>query len=274
LRTYASVTAQKVSTILLITSAILLLLIGKINEGNLRTIKNHFTDLSSYILSIVGIPINSINKTTNQINSLISIYSDNKSLNLENKELYKWKDLGQRLLVENQELKKLLNAVKQVPYNFITAKVIANSSGSYIKTITLNVGAKNDVIIGSPVVNNWGMIGRVIEVGRNSSRVLLITDINSQIPIYFEKSKHKAIVIGKNSDLLEVKYLKPRVNLINNERIITSGEGGLLPRGLSLGLYLKTLNSENNKVKILPTRGWDHFDNLNVILFKNNKSLN
>ena len=274
MRTYAGVTAQKVSTILLITSAILLLLIGKINEDNLRTIKNHFTDLSSYILSIVGIPINSINKTTNQINSLISIYSDNKSLNLENKELYKWKDLGQRLLVENQELKKLLNAVKQIPNNFITAKVIANSSGSYIKTITLNVGTKNDVIIGSPVVNNWGMIGRVIEVGRNSSRVLLITDINSQIPVYFEKSKHKAIVSGKNSDLLEVKYLKPRVNLINNERIITSGEGGLLPRGLSLGLYLKTLNSENNKVKILPTRGWDHFDNLNVILFKNNKNLN
>ena len=67
--------------------------------------------------------------------------------------------------------------------------------------------------IGNAVINNWGMIGRVIEVGKKSARVLLVTDINSQIPVYFEKSKHKAIVIGNNSDLLEVKYLKSRVKL-------------------------------------------------------------
>ncbi len=257
----------------MIIFALLLLILGKVNENNLKVVKNYFMDFSSYILNIVGIPFNSLNKATDQINSLVFLYSNNKNLNLENKELYKWKDLAQKLLVENKELKKLLNAVNQIPDNFITGKVIANSSGSYIKTITLNVGTKNNVLIGNPVVNNWGMIGRVIEVGKKSSRVLLTTDINSQIPIYFEKSKHKAILVGKNSDLLEVRYLKPRVNLINNERIITSGEGGLLPRGLPVGLYLKNLNSERNKVKILPSRDWDKFDNLNVILFDNDKNL-
>ena len=136
----------------------------------------------------------------------------------------------------------------------------------------LNVGKAKGVSIGNAVINNWGMIGRVIEVGKRSSRVLLITDINSQIPIYFEKSKHKAILIGKNSDLLELKYLKPRVNISNNERIITSGEGGLLPRGLAVGLYIKNLNEEENKIKILPTRNWDSFDNVNVIIY-NNKTL-
>ena len=117
------------------------------------------------------------------------------------------------------------------------------------------------------------MIGRVIEVGKKSARVLLITDINSQIPVYFEKSKHKAIVIGNNSDLLEVKYLKSRVKLFDSERIITSGEGGLLPRGLPVGLYIKNLNNESNKIKVLPTRNWDIVDSLNVIILDKDRVL-
>ena len=243
------------------------------NENNFKIVKNYFTDMTSYVLEIVGLPINSITKTVNQINSLIFIYSDNKNLKIENKELYKWKDLAQKLLVENEELKKLMNGVNNIPDNYVTAKVISNSSGSYIKTITINVGTKHGLIIGNAVVNNWGMIGRVIEVGKNSARVLLITDINSQIPVYFEKSRHKAIVIGNNSDLLEIKYLKPRVKLFDKERIITSGEGGLLPRGLPVGLYLKNLINDSNKIKVLPTRNWDIIDSLNVIILSNDQEL-
>jgi len=262
-----------VSTFLLIIFAVLLLIVGKVDQDSLKVFKNYFTDIASYGLEIIGLPINSITKAANQINSLIFLYSNNKNLILENNELYKWKDLAQRLLIENDELKKLLNGVSNIPNNFVTAKVIANSSGSYIKTITINVGTKDGLSVGNAVVNNWGMIGRLIEVGKKSSRVLLITDINSQIPIYFEKSKHKAIVIGNNSDLLEVKYLKSRVKLFDNERLITSGEGGLLPRGLAVGLFIENLNKETNKFKVLPTRNWDRFDNINVIIFKNNKAL-
>ena len=250
-----------------------MLIIGKIDENNLKNIKNYFTDITSYALEIVGLPINSITKAVNQINSLIYIYSNNKNLTIENEELYKWKDLAQKLLVENEELIKLLNGINKIPSNFVTARVISNSSGSYIKTITINVGTKHGVNIGNAVVNNWGMIGRIIEVGKQSARVLLVTDINSQIPIYFEKSKHKAIVVGNNSDLLEIKYLKSRVKLFDRERVITSGEGGLLPRGLAVGLYIKNLNDESNKLKVLPTRNWDIIDNLNVIILKKDRIL-
>ena len=109
-----------------------MLILGKVDESNLKVVKNYFTDITSYILEIVWVPINSINKAVNQINSLIFIYSNNKNLSLENKELYKWKDLAQKLLVENEELKKLLNGVNNIPDSFVTAKVISNSSGSYI----------------------------------------------------------------------------------------------------------------------------------------------
>ena len=222
LSTYAGATAQKASTFLLITFAVLLLIVGKVDEDNLKVVKNYFTDISSYGLEIIGLPINSITKASNQINSLIFLYSNNKNLILENNELYKWKDLAQRLLIENDELKKLLNGANKIPYNFITAKVISNSSGSYIKTITINIGSKHGVKVGNPVINNWGMIGRVIEPGKLASRVLLTVDINSQIPVYFEKTKQRAILVGKNSDLLELKFFSSRVNLIDKDWLINS----------------------------------------------------
>ena len=272
LKTYAGVTAQKASTLLLIIFSVLLLIMGKVNENNLRVVKNIFTDLSSKVLVIIGIPVNSVTKAANQINSLIFLYTKNKNLAEENMILYKWKDLAQGLLVENEELRKLLNSVNKIPNKFLTAEVIANSSGSYIKTVTLNVGKVNGIKIGNAVINNWGMVGRVIQVGKKTSRVLLITDINSQIPIYFEKSKHKAILTGKNSDLLEIKFLKPRVFLIDNDRVFTSGEGGVLPRGLKVGTYIKSLNSDINKIKILPTRNWDRLNNLMIVL-NDNKEL-
>ena len=126
----------------------------------------------------------------------------------ENKSLSKWKDLALELLAENEELKKLLNSAKEQNQKFVSSKVISNSGGSYVKTITVNVGSNDGVRVGNPVLNNWGMIGRIVEIGRNSSRVLLTTDINSQIPVYFENSLHRAILVGKNSDLLELKFLK------------------------------------------------------------------
>ena len=247
---------------------------GKINENNLKSLKFYFSDISSYILTLVGVPVSSVTKAANEINSIIFMYSNNKNLKQENIELYKWKDLGQKLLVENQDLKRLLNSVNTASQSFISAKVISNSAGSYIKTITINVGKKHGVSIGNAVTNNWGMIGRVVETGNQVSRVLLITDINSQIPVYFEKTKHNAILRGQNSDFLEVKYLKPRVYLLDRDRLITSGDGGLLPRGLVVGEYIRNLNNELNKINILPTRNWDKLNNLTVLLYKNKKIIN
>ena len=111
------------------------------------------------------------------------------------------------------------------------------------------------------------MIGRIVEIGRNASRVLLSTDINSQIPVYFENSLHRAILVGKNSDLLELKFLKKRVYLEDEERLMTSGEGGILPRGIPVGLYSSTLNKNKEKLNVLPAKNWDKLSILNVILY-------
>tara|TARA_Y100001978_G_C23590799_1_gene383770 strand:+ start:40 stop:903 length:864 start_codon:yes stop_codon:yes gene_type:complete len=273
LTSYAKATARGVSTSILIIFSILLLILGKIDEGFLIKFKSRIFDLSAYILEVVGKPVNSISESITDVNNFLFLYSQNKNLKDENRDLYKWKDLGQKLLEENRELRKLLKAANKIPEKYITANIIANSAGSYIKTITINVGKKDGVKLGNAVVNNWGMIGRIVQLGNNVARVLLITDINSQIPVYFERSKHRAILIGKNSNLLEIKFLKNRVNILDQDRLITSGEGGLLPRGLVVGKYIKEINKNLEIIRILPTKNWDNFNNLNVILYEPMKEL-
>ena len=271
LTSYAKATARGFSTSILICLSLLLLILGKIDEKSLNVIKSYFIDISSAVLSILGKPLDSISTGLVEINSFVNIYSLNKDLKIENQSLYKWKDLAQKLIVENETLKKQLNAVTKIPYPVKTAEVIANTAGSYVKTITINVGAKQGIKIGNPVINNWGMIGRVIQVGKNSSRVLLTVDINSQIPVYFEKTKHRAILVGKNSDLLELKFFNARANLINKDRLLTSGDGGLLPRGVSVGTYYEGINLNRETIKILPSRNWDKLTKISVIIFDKSK---
>ena len=267
LTTYAKEKAHGIGTTILIIFSLLLLLIGKVNEKSLSLFKSFFLDATSGFLTILGKPVNSVSEGFYKINDLVYLYSENKDLKIENKSLYKWRDLALELLAENQALKKLLHTAKTSNEKFITANVITNSGGSYVKTITINVGLKDGVKLGNPVLNNWGMIGRIVEIGRNASRVLLTTDINSQIPVYFENSLHRAILVGNNSDLLELKFLKKRVYLEGEERLMTSGEGGILPRGIPVGLYSITLNKNKEKLNVLPAKNWDKLSILNVILY-------
>lgn len=274
LTSYAKATAQGFSTTLLIILSIFLLILGKIDENSLRIVKSYFIDVSSTALKVLGKPLDSISNSLVEINSLINIYSINKKLRQENQSLYKWKDLANQLKIENEDLKKQLNAVNKIPYQIKTAELISNSAASYIKTITINIGTKEGVKIGNPVINNWGMIGRIIEAGKFASRVLLTVDINSQIPVYFEATKERAILVGKNSDLLELKFFNSRVNLIDEDRLLTSGEGGLLPRGISVGTYLKSINKNKENIKILPSRNWDKISKLSVILYDYTNPIN
>lgn len=274
LTSYAKATAQGFSTSLLIILSLFLLIIGKIDENSLRIVKSYFIDFSNTALKVLGKPLGSISSSLDEINSLINIYSLNQKLTQENEALYKWQELAKQLAIENEDLKKQLNAINKIPYQMKTAELISNSAASYIKTVTINIGSKDGVKIGNPVINNWGMIGRIIEVGKYASRVLLTVDINSQIPVYFEATKQRAILVGKNSDLLELKFFNNRINLIDKDRLLTSGEGGLLPRGISVGTYIESINKNKENIKILPSRNWDRMSKLSVILFDNSNPIN
>ena len=125
-------------------------------------------------------------------------------------------------------------------------------------------GTDNGVQQDSAVINDKGMVGRVIEVGDKTSRVLLLTDINSRIPVMAEGSREHGIVAGDDSDTLSLVYLPENSKLKVGEKIVTSSDGALLPPGLPIGVVTAIAK---DKVTVKPFADWYRLEYVSVINF-------
>ena len=138
--------------------------------------------------------------------------------------------------MQNRALRRMLNvpAADQAPA-WITARVVGDSGGVFVHTLLLDAGAEQGVAVGMAAMTPQGLAGRVIDVGRRSARVLLITDFNSRIPVVVERSGDQAILQGDNTRAAGAALPAARPDLRAGDRVLTSGRGGLLPPGLMVG---------------------------------------
>jgi rod shape-determining protein MreC len=118
----------------------------------------------------------------------------------------------------------------------VTAPVIANSGGAFVRMILINAGSDDHVARGEAAITGEGLVGRLTEVGARASRVLLITDLNSRIPVTIESTHVPAVLAGDNSERPRLMYLPSADTAKVGDRIVTSGEGGVFPPGLPVGV--------------------------------------
>ena len=121
------------------------------------------------------------------------------------------------------------------PARGVTARVTAENDGPFAQTILANAGRAQGVEPGAVALNEGGLVGRVIQLGEYSSRILLITDFNSRVPVMGEVSGVRAILYGGRDGLGSLTDLPERDDFVEGERILTSAEGGAFPRGLIVG---------------------------------------
>ena len=164
---------------------------------------------------------------------------ENKNLFTENIRLKKFEILSKLYENENILLKNQLNLIPQNYNNFITVKAINAPGNIFSHSLLLNAGRKDGVEKGNAVLFNGVFIGQVFRVGENSSRVLLISDVNSMIPVVVSNNRIPSILTGENLVLPSLKFLPNNVKLTNGSVVQTSGHGGLLPSGLSIGTVVK-----------------------------------
>ena len=136
---------------------------------------------------------------------------------------------------ENAELKSNLHWVPDPQLSFVTARVVADAGGVYARSVLLSVGPNNDVRKGQIALDANGLVGRVTEVGARSARVLLITDMNSRIPVTLEKTRARAILVGMNAPNPRLLYLQDSAKPEEGEQIVTSAEANAFPAGLPVG---------------------------------------
>src|SRR5262249_27900302 len=164
------------------------------------------------------------------------VYHDNRRLAAENERLLNWQQMGLKLASENARLRELLKLTPEPPATFITARVIASSGGAYVRSLMVRAGSENGVARGQAAVTGDGLVGRVSEVGSRAARVILVTDLNSRVPVVVEGTQQRALLTGDNSERPCLRYFDAGTQIKIGDRVITSGQGGVFPPGLPVGI--------------------------------------
>ena len=230
------VMAQRFSFLALILLAVALMALGKLDANVMEIARMNVTDAVSPILNVLSKPVKTVNQLINEVLGVYNIREKNILLKQEKDRLLQWQMLARKLKVENRNLRNLLNFPVDPAAGFITARVIADTGGAFANSVVINVGNKSGVLKGQPTITGEGLVGRVTDVGKRSSRVLLITDLNSRIPVVIQSSQARAIMAGDNSYQPRLIYLSPGALVSQGDRIVTSGHGGAFPPGIPVGL--------------------------------------
>jgi rod shape-determining protein MreC len=147
---------------------------------------------------------------------------------------------------------------------FVTARIVADSGNAYVRSMLVMAGAKHNVVKGNPVLAAEGLVGRVIEAGDRAARVLLLTDMNSRIPVMVEGQGWRGILAGTNGELPLLEHLPPEAlkDIGPGMRVVTSGHGGLFPFGLPVGEVAK---GEDGKWGVRPYAAVDRLVFVRII---------
>jgi rod shape-determining protein MreC len=220
--------------LVLLSGAIIVL--GKADQLLFDSLRTNVSDSVAPVLETLAQPLNALGNVADRAKMAVATYQENVRLEAENAKLLQWQQAALNLGVENKELRGLLKAVPQTALSYVTAPVIANSGGAFVRMILINAGSEDHVARGQAAITGEGLVGRLTEVGERASRVLLITDLNSRIPVTIEGTHVPAVLAGDNSERPRLMYLPSADAVKVGDRVVTSGEGGVFPPGLTVGL--------------------------------------
>jgi len=227
---------QKFSLLTLLFLSIFVIVLSNYNFKIIELVKIGINEVTYRVSFLVSLPENKIQNINSQIKDHIKIYDNYKNIESELKKL-KQKHLSNNFLkMENEKLRKLIN--ESIESDELLAKVLIDKDSPFLKSIILNKGTRDKLKIGMAVVDEIYLVGKVIEVNFTNSRVLLLSDLNSKIPVILEPIGIQAVVSGTGGSEGKIQYTKEEYsNKIKSQDIIvyTSGLGGIFKPGLPVG---------------------------------------
>lgn len=163
------------------------------------------------------------------------MYQQNQDLRRELQQMKAWKEAALQLEQENARLLDLNNVQLDPRLTYVTGVVMADSGSPFRQSVLINVGARDGIMDGWAAMDGLGLVGRISGVGRNTARVILLTDTSSRIPVTIQPSGQRALIIGDNSIAPVVDFVETPDQVRPGDRVLTSGDGGVFPAGLLIG---------------------------------------
>ena len=239
----AKLLLERFAFIVLIFAALGFMLIERIDPKSIEIVRVQVTDAVAPIIDVLSRPVDTIGEGIDEVQAILNVNEENKLLSIERSRLLHWRQVARDLEAQNISLRKLLNFVPSKPAKFISARIIGDAGGAFAHTLLVNAGEKHGVRKGQAVVTGEGLLGQVQEVGGLSARILLITDLNSRIPVILELSRISGIMIGNNELRPRLIHMPPGAVVSPGDRIVTSGHAGAFPPGLPIGHILSVGDS-------------------------------
>jgi rod shape-determining protein MreC len=224
----------------LVVAGFAFMLLGSGSVAFVEKIRTTVADVASPILEAIVHPVAAVDQGIANIREIFDLRSENARLRQEVSRLKAWQGTAHKLAAENKAFRQTLNYTGPRRNSFITARVIADGRGPFVKSVLVNAGARDGAAKGQAAIASGSLVGRVTAAGARSARVLFLTDLNSRIPVIVEESRTRAILVGDNSPRPVLSYLPENAVVNPGQRIVTSGHGGILPPGLPVGRVLLT----------------------------------
>ncbi len=221
--------------VIVIALAIVLVLLGKAQTGLFDRARAGASDAMAPILERARAPVVAVQRWGGSIIEIFSVYEENLRLKEENARLKQWRNVAVVLQGRVSRYQALLHAVPDPKLDAVLARVIGRANRPFLQTMILDAGRDQNALPGEAVVDARGMIGRVYLAGRRTSWVILLTDLNSRIPVTVSPGNIPAMMTGDNSKMPVLEMVSRSVTLHAGDQVTSSGDGGLLPAGLPIG---------------------------------------
>lgn len=223
--------------------SVMFLLLSKVDNPLVRDLDKMALRVTGPIMQVVEYPARMVHRVYTYLYDISRIYADNRELRAENKQMLILQNKVRSLEVENALLGRLLNYVPPTDASFVSAKIIAESSDNFTHILFIYIGDE-DVKKGQIVLGEESVIGRVDKVSGQYAKVILVTDINSKIPVVVERTRARGILSGDNTAYPALIFTRSTADIQEGDIIVTSGVGGMFPAGLPIGFVSSVQNGE------------------------------
>ena len=223
--------------LILVSSLLLLSSLYSAQASVFKKAREGVLDAASPVLEFFAGPIAYVNDTIGYVSDYFRVLEQNRALRDENADLRQWmvEALELREVVANYE--GLQNYTAPPRAQPVDAFVIGEANDAYARSMIVNAGRTRNVESGQAVVDHAGLVGRIVDTGARASRILLLTDIQSRVPVYIEGADVEGILVGNTSGKPSISFTQSSdpVEVVAGQRVLTSGAAGILPKGLPVG---------------------------------------
>lgn len=228
-------TVHRILLGLIILVSVFLLILWRSDNPRLERLRLNLADALISPMRIVNQPIEFASAMSRDYRNFFDVYAQNRELRREIQRLHAWRETARQFEQENAQL-RALNNVRLKPHStFVTGDVISDSGGPFLQSALVNVGARDGVLDGSAAVDGNGLVGRVVGVGEHATRLLLLTDFSSRVPVLVQPSGLRAILSGNGTSAPVLEFLENPDEVNPGDLVRTSGDGGIFPPNLPVG---------------------------------------